>query len=65
MLIRFQDVDQIHALEGMVSLSATGASSVKGGNWQIFENFIAASEARLYLNTTVSLSWNIALRTSS
>ncbi|TFK83419.1 hypothetical protein K466DRAFT_555076 [Polyporus arcularius HHB13444] len=49
-----QNVDQIHALEGMVSLAATGASSVKGGNWQIFENFIAASEARLYLNTTVT-----------
>ncbi|KAI0699779.1 FAD/NAD(P)-binding domain-containing protein [Cerioporus squamosus] len=48
-----QDVDKIHALEGMISLAATGASSVRGGNWQIFENFIAASGARLYLNTTV------------
>ena len=49
-----QDVDKIHALEGMVSLAASGAASVKGGNWQIFENFVAQSGARVFLNTTVS-----------
>ncbi|TBU28194.1 FAD/NAD(P)-binding domain-containing protein [Dichomitus squalens] len=47
------DVDKIHALEGMCSLAPTGASSVKGGNWQIFEHFIAQSGARVFLNTTV------------
>ncbi|RPD56544.1 FAD/NAD(P)-binding domain-containing protein [Lentinus tigrinus ALCF2SS1-7] len=48
-----QNVDEIHALEGMVSLAANGASTVKGGNWQIFESFVAASNATLFLNTTV------------
>ena len=46
-------MDKIHALEGMVSLAANGASTVKGGNWQIFEHFLAESKASLYLNTTV------------
>ncbi|KAI0655025.1 Prenylcysteine lyase-domain-containing protein [Cubamyces menziesii] len=47
------NVDQIHALEGLCSLAASGASSVKGGNFQIFEHFIANSKASVYLNTTV------------
>ena len=34
-------------------MAASGASSVKGGNFQIFEHFLAASKASLYLNTTV------------
>ncbi|KAH8120483.1 Prenylcysteine lyase-domain-containing protein [Phellopilus nigrolimitatus] len=49
-----QDLDKIHALEGMASIAANGASSVKGGNFQIFQNFLARSGARLYLNTTVT-----------
>ncbi|KAI0354058.1 FAD/NAD(P)-binding domain-containing protein [Trametes cingulata] len=49
-----QNVDKIHALEGLCSLAATGASSVKGGNFQIFEHFIAHSNASVYLNTTVN-----------
>ncbi|KAH9942685.1 FAD/NAD(P)-binding domain-containing protein [Amylocystis lapponica] len=48
-----QDVDAIHALEGLVSLAANGASGVKGGNFQIFENFLARSNASVHLNTTV------------
>ncbi|KAI1792233.1 FAD/NAD(P)-binding domain-containing protein [Ganoderma leucocontextum] len=48
-----QDVDKIHALEGMCSLAANGAASVKGGNWQVFEKFIATSGAQVFLNTTV------------
>ncbi|KAI0367266.1 FAD/NAD(P)-binding domain-containing protein [Pilatotrama ljubarskyi] len=48
-----QNVDRIHALEGLCSLAASGASSVKGGNFQIFEHFIAHSNASVYLNTTV------------
>ncbi|KAI8973130.1 Prenylcysteine lyase-domain-containing protein [Trametes punicea] len=47
------NVDKIHALEGLVSLAPTGASSVKGGNCQIFEHFIANSNASVHLNTTV------------
>ncbi|KAI0828535.1 Prenylcysteine lyase-domain-containing protein [Trametes gibbosa] len=48
-----QNVDRIHALEGLCSLAASGASSVKGGNFQLFEHFIAKSNASVYLNTTV------------
>lgn len=49
-----QDVDNIHALEGLCSLAATGASSVKGGNYQIFEQFVRRSGATVHLNTTVT-----------
>ncbi|GJE94006.1 FAD/NAD(P)-binding domain-containing protein [Phanerochaete sordida] len=48
-----QNVDAIHALEGMCSLAATGASQVFGGNWQIFEQFVKRSKAHLFLKTTV------------
>ncbi|KAL1939239.1 hypothetical protein VTO73DRAFT_10042 [Trametes versicolor] len=48
-----QNVDKIHALEGLCSLAASGASSVKGGNFRIFEHFIAESKASVFLNTTV------------
>ncbi|CDO76404.1 hypothetical protein BN946_scf184937.g18 [Trametes cinnabarina] len=48
-----QNVDKIHALGGLISLAPTGASSVKGGNFQIFEHFVANSTASVYLNTTV------------
>lgn len=48
-----QNVDSIHALEGLCSLAATGASSVKGGNFQIFEQFLERSGASVHLNTTV------------
>ncbi|KAI0655027.1 Prenylcysteine lyase-domain-containing protein [Cubamyces menziesii] len=49
-----QNVDDIHALEGFVSLAAARPSSIKGGNFQIFEQFLAQSKASLHLNTTVS-----------
>jgi len=48
-----QDSDQIHALEGACSLATTGATSIKGGNWQIFEQFLKRSQANVFLNTTV------------
>ena len=48
-----QNVDDIHALEGFVSLAAARPSSIKGGNFQIFEQFLAQSKASLHLNTTV------------
>lgn len=50
-----QNVDVIHALEGAFSLAASGASSVQGGNWRIFERFLDESQAIVYLNTTVRL----------
>lgn len=48
-----QNVDKIHGLEGAVSMAANGVSSVKGGNWQVFSNFLNASGASVYLNTNV------------
>ena len=51
----FKNLDEIHALGGLVSQAATGASGVKGGNYQIFEHFLARSGATLYLNTTVCI----------
>ncbi|KAJ7693682.1 Prenylcysteine lyase-domain-containing protein [Mycena rosella] len=48
-----QNADGIHALEGACSLAPTGASSVEGGNFQIFENFLKHSTANVYLNTSV------------
>lgn len=54
-----QDLDKIHALEGFCSLAASGASSVKGGNFQIFEHFLARSGAKVHLNTTVRAIFTI------
>ncbi|GAA6009828.1 hypothetical protein JCM11491_000830 [Sporobolomyces phaffii] len=46
-------IDEIHGLGGLVSLAANGAVSVKGGNRQIFEQFVVNSEANLRLGTKV------------
>lgn len=35
-------------------MAATGASSVKGGNFQVFQHFLARSGAHLHLNAQVS-----------
>lgn len=48
-----QDVDKIHALEGACSLAANSASSVEGGNWRIFEQFLKRSNATVHLGETV------------
>lgn len=42
-------VANIHGVGALVSLAATGAVAVKGGNRQIFENFLGASGATLRL----------------
>ncbi|KAL8959717.1 MAG: hypothetical protein Q9193_003457, partial [Seirophora villosa] len=49
-----QNLNQIHGLETMVCMATDGAMSIKGGNWQIFANMIAASGATLHLNTSVT-----------
>jgi prenylcysteine oxidase/farnesylcysteine lyase len=41
-------------VQGMVSMAGAGASSVKGGNRRIFEEFVARSNARVHLLTQVS-----------
>jgi prenylcysteine oxidase/farnesylcysteine lyase len=48
-----QDVDRIHALEGACSMAATDASSIQGGNFQIFEQFLLRSKANLFLKAAV------------
>ncbi|KZT23798.1 FAD/NAD(P)-binding domain-containing protein [Neolentinus lepideus HHB14362 ss-1] len=48
-----QNLDRIHALESACSLAASGASSIQGGNFQMFENFLKKSGAQVHLNTTV------------
>lgn len=53
-----QDVDKIHALEGLCSLAANGATSVKGGNFRLFEEFVRRSNASLHLNTTVCYQYS-------
>ncbi|TDL28887.1 FAD/NAD(P)-binding domain-containing protein [Rickenella mellea] len=50
-----QNVDEIHALEGACSLAANGASNIKGGNFQIFENFLRRSGATFRANTLVKV----------
>ena len=49
-----QDVDALHALEGMCSLAAENAASVRGGNFQVFAQFLARSNATVHLNTPVT-----------
>lgn len=53
-------------------MAANGASSVTGGNWQIFAKFIEVSGANLHLNTEVtsikrksSTQWTIASKTAT
>lgn len=49
-----QNLDIIHGLESMVCMATDGAVSIEGGNWQIFDGAIKASQADVRLNTTVS-----------
>jgi prenylcysteine oxidase/farnesylcysteine lyase len=44
----------IHGLETMVCMAIEGAMSVEGGNWQIFNSMLKASNATVNLNTTVT-----------
>nr|XP_019048632.1 hypothetical protein I302_02404 [Kwoniella bestiolae CBS 10118]OCF27562.1 hypothetical protein I302_02404 [Kwoniella bestiolae CBS 10118] len=48
------DMPQIHALGAGVSLAASGASSIQGGNWQIFKGMLDESKATVKLNTQAS-----------
>jgi len=48
-----QNTDAINGLSGAVSMAAEGARNIKGGNKQIFEQFLNRSGADVYLNTKV------------
>ncbi|CAG8570761.1 15583_t:CDS:2, partial [Acaulospora colombiana] len=49
-----QNLGEIHVMGAFISLAPQGAKSIRGGNYQIFENFIKHSEAELRLDTEVS-----------
>ncbi len=49
-----QNLDQIHGLETMVCMAIEGQMSVRGGNWQIFDGMLKASQAHVRLNTSVT-----------
>jgi len=49
-------MNQIHGLGAGVSMAASGAHSIQGGNWRIFKEMLDESKAGVYLNTTVSSS---------
>ncbi|GMG55872.1 unnamed protein product [Ambrosiozyma monospora] len=48
-----QTLDQIHGLGTLVGLSTSGASSVYGGNFRVFEKWIEFADADLKLSTSV------------
>ncbi|RPB25540.1 putative prenylcysteine lyase [Terfezia boudieri ATCC MYA-4762] len=49
-----QNLGIIHGLETMVCMATDNAMSVKGGNWKIFSGMLAASNAKVRLNTAVT-----------
>jgi prenylcysteine oxidase/farnesylcysteine lyase len=49
-----QNLDEIHALDALVSMAANGAYGIVGGNFQIFEQFLNHSDAKVHLNTKVT-----------
>ncbi|KAG5339896.1 hypothetical protein C0989_003043 [Termitomyces sp. Mn162] len=48
-----QNLDDIHGLGGVLSLATDDARGIKGGNFQIFEQFLKRSGAHVHLNTEV------------
>ncbi|CAG8460034.1 15371_t:CDS:2 [Acaulospora colombiana] len=49
-----QNLGEIHVMGAFISLAPQGAKSIRGGNYQIFENFIKHSEAKIRLDTEVT-----------
>jgi prenylcysteine oxidase/farnesylcysteine lyase len=54
------DMSSIHALAAGVSMATSGASSIEGGNWRVFEGMLKNASATLVLGTTVSHCINSA-----
>lgn len=48
------NLNHIHGLEAMVCMAAEGGMAVQGGNWQIFDSMIGASDATTLFNTEVT-----------
>ncbi|KAF8423867.1 Prenylcysteine lyase-domain-containing protein [Tirmania nivea] len=49
-----QNLGIIHGLETMVCMATDNAMSIMGGNWRIFSGMLAASNAKVHLNTAVT-----------
>lgn len=49
-----QNLGLIHGLETMVCMAIEGAMQIEGGNWQIFDSMLKASNATIFLNTPVN-----------
>jgi prenylcysteine oxidase/farnesylcysteine lyase len=49
-----QNLDEIHALEGMCSMAANGVKKIKKGNYNVFKRFLKVSRANVHLNTLVT-----------
>ncbi|GAA5876056.1 hypothetical protein JCM1840_002758 [Sporobolomyces johnsonii] len=58
-------IDQIHGVGALVSLAATGAVSIRGGNRQIFESFVGSSGARLRLGSSARVTELLKLDASN
>lgn len=48
------DMSSIHALAAGVSMATSGASSIRGGNWRVFEQMLQNASATVVLGATVS-----------
>ena len=48
-----QNLNEIQALEALVSIFGSDAKSIDGGNWQIFAHMICESRSKFQLNTPV------------
>lgn len=51
-----QNIHSIHGLGAIISLAASSGGGIRGGNWQIFEQFVERSGAQVFLNTEVGRS---------
>lgn len=49
-----QNLDTLHGLAAMMAMSVENTTSVKGGNWRLFNEMVNASKAHLNLNSQVT-----------
>lgn len=60
-----QNVDQIHAIGAGVSLAASGAAGVKGGNYRLFEEMLKRSNAKMHLGNQGEVTGIVKLNSRS
>ncbi|KAK2628844.1 hypothetical protein QTJ16_001947 [Diplocarpon rosae] len=48
------NLDSIHALQAMYSMIPEEPLQIEGGNWQLFDRMLSASNARVFVNKTVT-----------